>query len=87
MSDLARYVILGPAPWPNGHRIADQLFGQLDFQRTIEGVDTAAINLIFDRLIDGGLLALVKAGDREGVDTLLESILGDGFNAECLSAR
>lgn len=42
---------------------------------------------IFDRLIDGGLLALVKAGDREGVDTLLESILGDGFNAECLSIR
>jgi len=42
---------------------------------------------IFDRLIDGGLLALVKAGDREGVDTLLESILGDGFNAECLSVR
>jgi precorrin-2 dehydrogenase/sirohydrochlorin ferrochelatase len=42
---------------------------------------------IFDRLIDGGLLALVKAGDREGVDTLLQSVLGDGCNAESLSVR
>jgi precorrin-2 dehydrogenase/sirohydrochlorin ferrochelatase len=42
---------------------------------------------VFDRLIDGGLLALVKAGDREGVDTLLQSVLGDGYNAESLSVR
>ena len=42
---------------------------------------------IFDRLIDGGLMGLVKAGDREGVDTLLQSVLGDGFNVERLLVR
>jgi precorrin-2 dehydrogenase len=42
---------------------------------------------VFDRLIDGGLLALVKSGDREGIDTLLQSVLGDGFNADRLLFR
>lgn len=41
---------------------------------------------LFGRLIDGGLLGLVKAGDRTGIDTLLQSVLGDGFDAERLMA-
>ena len=32
---------------------------------------------LFGRLIDGGLLAMVKAGDREGITTLLKKVLGD----------
>lgn len=38
------------------------------------------------RLIDGGLLTLVKAGDIHGINTLLQSELGDGFDAERLMA-
>jgi len=37
-------------------------------------------------LIDGGLLALVKAGDRHGINRLLKSVLGDGFDGERLMA-
>ena len=32
---------------------------------------------VFERLIDGGLLALVKAGDQNGMEALLKSVLGD----------
>jgi precorrin-2 dehydrogenase/sirohydrochlorin ferrochelatase len=35
---------------------------------------------LFNRLIDGGLLALVKSDDREGIDTLLQSVLGEGID-------
>jgi precorrin-2 dehydrogenase/sirohydrochlorin ferrochelatase len=41
----------------------------------------------FGRLIDGGLLALVKAGDKDGINALLQSVLGDGFDGEQLMAR
>ncbi len=41
---------------------------------------------VLGRLIDGGLLALVKDGDRDGINTLLQSELGDGFDAERLMA-
>ena len=41
---------------------------------------------IFGRLLDGGLLALVKAGDRDGINRLLKSVLGDGFDGERLMA-
>jgi len=40
----------------------------------------------FGQLIDGGLLALVKAGDRHGINRLLKSVLGDGFDGERLMA-
>lgn len=39
---------------------------------------------VLKRLIDGGLLALVKAGDRDGIDTLLTSVLGGGFDASLM---
>jgi precorrin-2 dehydrogenase/sirohydrochlorin ferrochelatase len=42
---------------------------------------------LFGRLIDGGLLAMVKSGDRAGIDTLLKSVLGDDFHAERLMSR
>jgi precorrin-2 dehydrogenase/sirohydrochlorin ferrochelatase len=32
---------------------------------------------LFERLIDGGLLAMVKVGDRNGMEALLKSVLGD----------
>jgi precorrin-2 dehydrogenase/sirohydrochlorin ferrochelatase len=32
---------------------------------------------LFGRLIDGGLLAMVKTGDRENIETLLKNVLGD----------
>jgi len=41
---------------------------------------------VFGQLIDGGLLALVKAGDRDGINRLLQSVLGDGFDGERLMA-
>ena len=41
----------------------------------------------FGQLIDGGLLALVKAGDMEGINALLQSVLGDGFDGERLMAN
>jgi precorrin-2 dehydrogenase/sirohydrochlorin ferrochelatase len=40
----------------------------------------------FRRLIDGGLLALVKSGDRDGINRLLTSVLGEGFDGERLMA-
>lgn len=42
---------------------------------------------IFGRLIDGGLLAMVRDGDRDGIDTLLKSVLGDDFDTERLMNR
>ena len=39
---------------------------------------------LFGRLIDGGLQALVKAGDRDGMETLLKSVLGDDVDARRL---
>lgn len=40
----------------------------------------------FGQLIDGGLLALVEAGDKDGINRLLQSVLGDGFDGERLMA-
>jgi precorrin-2 dehydrogenase/sirohydrochlorin ferrochelatase len=42
---------------------------------------------VFGALIDGGLLALVKAGDMDGINRLLQSVLGDGFDGQQLMAR
>jgi precorrin-2 dehydrogenase/sirohydrochlorin ferrochelatase len=42
---------------------------------------------VLGRLIDGGLLALVKSGDMDGINTLLQSVLGDGFDGERLMAQ
>jgi precorrin-2 dehydrogenase/sirohydrochlorin ferrochelatase len=42
---------------------------------------------LFGRLIDGGLLAMVKSGDREGIDTLLQSVLGDDMDMGRLMNR
>ncbi len=42
---------------------------------------------LFNRLIDGGLLALVKAGDREDIDALLRSVLGDDLDMGRLMNR
>ena len=39
---------------------------------------------LFERLIDGGLLALVKAGDRNGMEALLKSVLGDDVDTRPL---
>jgi precorrin-2 dehydrogenase / sirohydrochlorin ferrochelatase len=41
---------------------------------------------VFGQLLDGGLLALVKAQDMEGINKLLKSVLGDGFDGERLMA-
>jgi len=41
---------------------------------------------VFGQLIDGGLRALVKAGDREGINRLLQSVLGEGFDGDRLMA-
>ena len=41
---------------------------------------------IFSQLLDGGLLALVKAEDMDGINRLLKSVLGDGFDGERLMA-
>ncbi|MGD9332978.1 MAG: bifunctional precorrin-2 dehydrogenase/sirohydrochlorin ferrochelatase [Desulfobacterales bacterium] len=42
---------------------------------------------VFARLIDGGLLALVRAGDRKGIDRLLESVLGESFDASLMDCK
>jgi precorrin-2 dehydrogenase / sirohydrochlorin ferrochelatase len=42
---------------------------------------------LFGRLIDGGLLGLVKAGDREGIETLLRSVLGEDTDMKRLMNR
>ena len=42
---------------------------------------------LFNRLIDGGLLALVKAGDREGIDDLLQAVLGEDLDMARLMNR
>lgn len=39
---------------------------------------------LFERLIDGGLLALVKADDRNGMEALLKSVLGDDVDTRPL---
>jgi len=41
---------------------------------------------VFGQLIDGGLRALVKAGDREGINRLLQSVLGEDFDGDRLMA-
>ena len=40
----------------------------------------------FRLLIEGGLLSLVKSGDQDGINQLLKSVLGDGFDGERLMA-
>ena len=42
---------------------------------------------LLNRLIDGGLLALVKADDRGGIDALLRSVLGDDMDMARLMNR
>lgn len=39
---------------------------------------------LFNRLIDGGLLALIRRDDRQGVDRLLKEVLGDGYTYDDL---
>lgn len=41
---------------------------------------------LFGRLIDGGLLSLVRTGDRDGMETLLKSVLGDDVDTRRLLA-
>jgi len=42
---------------------------------------------LLGRLIDGGLLDMVKDGDRTGIDTLLKSVLGDDCDTERIINR
>jgi precorrin-2 dehydrogenase/sirohydrochlorin ferrochelatase len=56
--------------------VARRLRQDLDTHRTLLG-----------RLIDGGLLAMVKDGDRTGIDTLLKSVLGDDCDTERIINR
>lgn len=39
---------------------------------------------LFEKLIQGGLLELIESGDRQGIDALLESVLGPDFKYETL---
>jgi precorrin-2 dehydrogenase/sirohydrochlorin ferrochelatase len=39
---------------------------------------------LFEKLIQGGLLELIRGGDRQGIDALLESVLGPDFKYETL---
>jgi precorrin-2 dehydrogenase/sirohydrochlorin ferrochelatase len=39
---------------------------------------------LFEKLIQGGLLEMIKGGDRQGIDALLESVLGPDFKYETL---
>lgn len=54
-----------------------RLLGRLREELLVREHDPEAHKRTFDDLIDGGLLALVKAGDRDGIETLLSSVLGD----------
>jgi precorrin-2 dehydrogenase/sirohydrochlorin ferrochelatase len=53
-----------------------RLMGRVREHLLATGHAPEAHKRLFDRLIDGGLLALVKAGDRDGIETLLSSVLG-----------
>lgn len=54
-----------------------RLLGRVRAQLLAQGHAPEAHKRLFDGLIDGGLLALVKAGDRKGIEALLDTVLGE----------
>jgi precorrin-2 dehydrogenase/sirohydrochlorin ferrochelatase len=61
-----------------------QLMGAIRAQLLEQEHAPEAHRKLFGRLIDGGLLAMVKTDDREAIETLLKSVLGDDFEVERL---
>jgi precorrin-2 dehydrogenase/sirohydrochlorin ferrochelatase len=57
-----------------------RLLGRLREELLARGHDPAGHKQTFDRLIDGDLLALVKGGDWDGIETLLKTVLGDAVD-------
>lgn len=64
-----------------------QLMGAVRKQLLEQGHAPEVHRQHFGRLIDGGLLAMVKSGDREGIETLLKSVLGDDMDLGRLMNR
>lgn len=60
------------------------LMGRIREKLLAEAHEPEAHKPLFEALIEAGLLARVKAGDREGIDALLAEILGEGYSCDAL---